>query len=248
MNQVPRWTAFTLAIALVGCAAQAPAVWADAKTAEATQGGENKLDPDLQIVLAGMRMVEEGHPLEAIEGPFGDVIKRYEAKYAASDKKIYSADGAREVLVYMMMAASAKPPVSAVALGPAWAAAYWGRGYAFNELGRHDDAIVELNKALELAPMDSQYNIELAFAYQQKHEWERSLGLYRSAYAYAELSADDVPEMQCKALRGEGFNLVELGRFDEARKAYRECLKLKPGEPKSVGELQYIDQQEHNGK
>jgi len=248
MNGVFRWVAIAAMLALAGCASQAPALRTDVLPADETTADEGKLDPDLQIVLAGMRMVEEGHPLEAIEGPFGDVIKRYEAKYAASEKKIYSANRAKEVLVYMMMAASAKPPVSAVALGPAWAAAYWGRGYAFNELGRYDDAIVELNKALELAPMDSQYNIELAFAYQQKHEWERSLGLYRSAHAYAELSADDVPEMQCKALRGEGFNLVELGRFDEARKAYRECLKLKPGEPKSVGELQYIDQQEHNGK
>lgn len=247
MNGFPRWAALAAMLALAGCASQAPVVRQGAATTPAA-ADERKVDPDLEIVFEGIRMIEEGHTLEAIEGPFGDVIKRYEAKYAGSEKKIYSADGGTEVLMYMMLAASAKPPVSAVALGPAWARAYWGRGYAFNELGRYDDAIVELNKALELAPMNSQYNAELAFAYQRKQDWERSLGLYQLAHAYAEITADDAPEMQCKALRGQGFNLVELGRYDEARKAYHDCLKIKPGEPKSTGELQYIDEQEHKGK
>ena len=95
MNGVFRWAAIAAMLALAGCASQAPALRADVLPADETTTDESKLDPDLQIVLAGMRMVEEGHPLEAIEGPFGDVIKRYEAKYAASEKKIYSADGAR---------------------------------------------------------------------------------------------------------------------------------------------------------
>lgn len=186
--------------------------------------------------------------MEAIEGPLADVIRRNEAKYAGIEKRIYSARGVKDTLLYLSMASAEKPPVSAIALGSAWAMAHGASGYAFSDMGRYDDAIVELNKALVLAPMDSQYNIELAFAYQQKREWERALALYESAYAYAEVTAVDVTDIRCRSLRGQGFNLVELGRFDNARKAYRECLKLVPNEPKSIGELQYIEQQESKAK
>jgi Flp pilus assembly protein TadD len=41
-------------------------------------------------------------------------------------------------------------------------------------------------------------------------------------------------------LRGQGYALVELHRLDEATGAYQGCLKLVPGEPKSLAELGYI--------
>jgi tetratricopeptide (TPR) repeat protein len=53
--------------------------------------------------------------------------------------------------------------------------AYWG--YPYNEMARYDDAIVELRKSLALAPYETQYNIELGFAYEQKRQWETSLEL-----------------------------------------------------------------------
>ena len=44
----------------------------------------------------------------------------------------------------------------------------------------------------------------------------------------------------CRKLRGQGYALVELHRLDEATGAYQGCLKLVPGEPKSLAELGYI--------
>ena len=40
--------------------------------------------------------------------------------------------------------------------------------------------------------------------------------------------------------RYEGYDLVELKRYDEAEAAYNACIALIPGEPKSLGELEYI--------
>lgn len=242
MPRCSRLIVTAMVVSLAGCAAQAPATKSDAAGGAATQPDTPGENADQRLMREGMQLIADGHIREAVEGPFEDIIRRYEAQYGNSDTKIYSARGAADALLYAALAASAKPPKTATVFGPAWAVAYWARGYAFNEMARYDDAIVELNKALALAPMDSQYTMELAFAHQQKREWERALALYQSAFAYAELSANDIPEMQCKALRGQGYNLVELHRFDEAKTAYNECLKLNPGEPKSLGELQYIEQ------
>jgi len=42
------------------------------------------------------------------------------------------------------------------------------------------------------------------------------------------------------AWRGQGYCLVELGRFDEAEKLYKKCLALDPSDKKAKGELEYI--------
>ena len=137
-----------------------------------------------------------------------------------------------------------------ISRGPAWAMAYWGRGYAYDEMARYDDALVEMKKALALAPLDAQYNVEIGFIYQRKRDWSSSLEHYKTAEAYASvtLPGNEVAEVTCKAFRGQGYDLVEMHRFDEARAAYRSCLRLMPGEPKSTGELKYIDQAEARAK
>ena len=84
--------------------------------------------------------------------------------------------------------------------------------------------------------------MELAYSYQQKRDWQQSLSLYQSAMDYADITTSQVSEMKCKALRGQGYDLVELHRLVEAEAAYRACLKLQPNEPKSVAELEYIRQ------
>jgi len=79
---------------------------------------------------------------------------------------------------------------------------------------------------------------------QRKSAWQESLQHYETAEAFVNLTTDETAlvAVTCRALRGKGFDLVELHRYDEARAAYRGCLKLVPGEPKSLGELKYIDE------
>jgi tetratricopeptide (TPR) repeat protein len=198
---------------------------------------------DVQRVVEGVRMIQHGQIMAAIDGPFDEVARRYEAQYRGSPQVIFSARGMADALLYSTTAARTRPGVATMVIGPAWAMAYWGRGYAYNEMARYDDAIVALDKALALAPFDAQYNIEIGFAYQRKSAWQESLGHYETAEAFASLTTDEkaVADVTCKALRGKGYDLVELHRYDEARAAYRGCLKLVPDEPKSLDELKYID-------
>jgi len=201
-------------------------------------------DPDKLQVLEGLKMIQAGQILAAVNGPINAVINKYEAQYGQYPKDIYSARGTTDALMYAAMGAKDKANHNIVVLGPAWAMAYWARGYAYGEMNRYDDEQVELVKALALAPFDSQYNNELAFVLMQKRDWNGALAHYQTGQEYAPLTATDAAiPLQCSALRGQGYVLVELHRLDEAEAKYRECLKLIPGEPKSTGEIGYIQEQ-----
>jgi tetratricopeptide (TPR) repeat protein len=211
----------------------------------------NRQDPDVARVVEGVQMVMAGHIQAAIDGPFDEVVKKYESRYDTGETTIYSARGGEDAVLYAGLAMSIRTPHRSVrVIGPAWAMAYWGCGYAYDEMARYDDALVEMKKALALAPLDAQYNIEIGFIYQRRRDWASSLEHYKTAEAYASatLPEDEVAEVTCKAFRGQGYDLVEMHRFDQARAAYRSCLKLMPGEPKSTGELKYIDQAEARAK
>lgn len=202
-------------------------------------------DTDVQLVVQGVQMIQDGQIMAAIDGPLDSVVARYEAAYAHTDAIVYSARGPSDTLLYSAMSPDRDlpHPKKVLVLGPAWAMAYWARGFAYNEMARYDDAVGELQKALQRAPMDSQYNIEIGFAYQGKRQWDDSLAHYKAAETYASVTAADVPDTTCKALRGQGFALTEMHRLDEARAAYRACLKLIPDEPRSLAELKYIGEQ-----
>jgi tetratricopeptide (TPR) repeat protein len=247
MIGIGRWLVVGTMLALTACAtAPAQKIVLKAEDPAVANAGE----ADVQRVVEGVHMVGAGKIQAAIDGPFNDVVNRYESRYGHSKEKIFSARDTADALLYSAMAASAKPPVSSIVIGPAWAMAYWGRGYAYNEMARYDDAIVELGKALALAPSDTQYNIEIGYSYQRKAQWQTSLDHYKAAEDYADLTvpAPEVANLKCKALRGQGYDLVEMYRFDASRAAYRACLTLIPKEPISLGELKYVDQAEAKSK
>lgn len=235
--------AFTLA----GCAPHTAAKPGRAITLSIDEAGNQAADADEQRVLDALKMIRSGRIQLAVDGPLTEVIAKYEARYAGKPGKVYCAEGMLDALVYATMAATdktsgGKADVPVEVIGPAWAKAYWARGYAYSEMGRYADARIELEKALALSPMNSQYKSELAFTYERSQDWEKMLALYKEARDAAAISGgpERGPDLECTALRGQGYALVELRRLDEATKAYQDCLKLKPGEPRSLDELGYI--------
>ncbi|HEY2623035.1 MAG TPA: hypothetical protein VGI53_06295, partial [Dyella sp.] len=216
---------------LVPCAAQPDhqASPGDAQiTLQIDKAGKPTISPEQQQVLDGLKMIQSGQIKAALDGPLTDVVNKFEAQYANSNAKIYSARGMTDALVYATQAASTAGGHKVDVLGPAWAMAYWARGYAYGEMARDDDERVELEKALALAPLDAQYNNELAYVYMQKRDWTKALDLYRTAEAYADLTAADPAHAKCVSFRGQGYVLVELHRLDEAEAKYRACLAVTP--------------------
>ena len=231
-------------LALAGCAAHQDVKPANTITLVLDNAGKPAVDADHQKVLDALEMIQAGKVQQAIDGPLAEVVARYEALYKDSQTKVFCARGMVDALAYAAMAGKVidARSGSVTVLGPAWALAYWARGYAYTEMARYAEARAELEKALALSPMDSQYKIELAYTYQHTRDWQKVLSLDQEAEADAEISAapGQASSLKCAALRGQGFALVELKRLDEATRAYRDCLKLIPDEPKSLAELEYI--------
>lgn len=231
---------------LGGCAPHPAVKPATTLTLAVDPSGKPGADADQQKVYDALAMIQAGHIQQAIDGPLAEVIQKYESLYKDSPARVFCARGMVDALAYAALgdkvANADHDGRSVTVIGPAWALAYWARGYAFTEMARYAEARTELEKALALSPMDSQYKIELAYTYQHSRDWNTMLSLDQEAEAYADISTapEHASDLKCAALRGQGFALVELHRLDEATQAYRSCLKLTPGEPKSLAELEYI--------
>ncbi|HEY4083358.1 MAG TPA: tetratricopeptide repeat protein [Burkholderiaceae bacterium] len=186
------------------------------------------------------QLIRAKQPAEAIAKTLDPVIAHYEASYANSPKKIYCSRSPEEALMYMMASAVAKQ--SALALGSTWADAYHMKSYALIELGAVVAARDALLKAVALSPQNALYLGELGYTYQADKSWELALETFKRAEQAAHLSPKDqrISE-ETRALRGEGYVLVELGQLDEAAVAYRKALTLNPDDRQSKAELGYID-------
>ncbi|WP_201313702.1 tetratricopeptide repeat protein [Dyella sp. EPa41] len=203
--------------------------------------GKVRIDADADKVDTAFKLVKDGKLKAAME-PLNEVIDHYESRYGQGDMAVYSAHAETDALVYAMLVNLSGKSQETIVFGPAWAMAYWMRGYIYGEMNQFDEEIRELGKALALAPMDPQYNNELAFVYAQKRDFAKAMALYEQAEAHAELAStpDMVNHYKCVSLRGKGYVLVELHKLDEAESAYKSCLAITHDEPRSLAELEYI--------
>lgn len=199
-------------------------------------------------IVDGNRLLEEHQPEQAIREAFDPVIRDYESKYPDPDIDYYSARTGAETMAYLISAAAkhdrGEQARNAVVLSSHWAYAHYGKAYALLELGRLEEAEQALGKALELAPHNPQFLSERGYLLQQRKDWAAMLESNRVAAEMTALASPDDSRDQerARALRGQGFALIELDRLDAAEAAFRESLKLDPGSQMALDELTYIDQ------
>jgi tetratricopeptide (TPR) repeat protein len=197
-------------------------------------------DPELELLSAGRRLLGQGNPVEALRKSFDVVARRLDARHSGSSDTLYCARGPAETLYYLGLASAEKRGASVLA--PTWSDAHYLKGYALLELGRLAESREALERAVALSPGNSQYLSELGYTYQVEKNWSESLATYTAAESAAEMSPDEVRESDAsRAMRGQGFVLVELGRLDEAEAIYRKAIATDPGDQHSAGELQYIE-------
>ncbi len=180
---------------------------------------------------------------EALAQFIEPTMAEFEKEYAGRAERVYCARSSVETLAYLTESASREKP--AIVVSQAYAHAYYLKGYILVDRGQLDAALPFLLKAVELSPSNAQYLSELGHVYQSEKNWEKSLETFaRAADAARRFSgtAGQSADLR-RALRGQGYTLIELGRFDEAAKLYHQCLELDPGDATAKGELGYIEQQ-----
>jgi tetratricopeptide (TPR) repeat protein len=209
----------------------------------------------VKLLEDGESALTAGRSQEAIADYFDKVIASYEQRYTGGKLRVYCAHDMAEVLLYMTEAAQqggtrAAPPsgtqavhqADAIALPPTWADAWFLKSYALTELHKDAEAAAALDRALALSPRYARYLNERAFHYAQAKDWRRALQLYGDAEDAAKLitNARGQRVERTRALRGQGYTLVELGDLDGAEAKYRASLALDPDDTKAKQELDYI--------
>lgn len=196
--------------------------------------------PQANLLFEGRRLMNAKKPQEAISNCYDKVIAYFETKYRDKKELIYCCRTSNETVLYMMTAAYTKKQ-NAVVLNYSWAEAHFLKGYALLDLGKVPEAKASLEKALLFSPNNAQFLSELAYCYQSEKNWPKALELYTSAEEAAKTtSPEEVKSTElARALRGQGYVLVEQGKLDQAERIFEQCLTLNPDDTVAKGELDY---------
>ena len=193
-----------------------------------------------QMLVEGLRLTQSKRPSEAI--PYFDkVAASYEERFKDKNTRFFSARTLTESLFYTLEAAGTnKSGVIVVSFN--WGSAYYLKGYALLDLGRIPEAKSSLQRAIALSPRNAQFLSELGHVYQLEKDWPTALQEFQLAEAAAkEFSPPNARDAElARAWRGMGYVFVELKRFDDAEKMYRQCLELNKNDATAMSELRYV--------
>lgn len=127
---------------------------------------------------------------------------------------------------------------------PSYAEAWFWLGWLAVHHGDFDLAAERLDTALALEPDSPAIMVERSLVLSQQRRYEESLALYeRALTARPWITATE----KGKALRGSGFQLIELGRLDEAEEAFRQSLEVEDTRL-ARSELAYIEHLRQGGE
>lgn len=231
----------SLAVLVAGCASGP-----GAETTAAPPTKETQAQDLADFEKAGLLVFRQGKPAEGLQLAEG-LIARLEARYRDSRQRIYSARTPTESLHYMMLAA--KDRQNAIDVGPTWGHAQFLKGYALVELKRIPEARRAIERAIELSPANAQFRSELGHIYQVDKNWPKALEVFTEAERFTEFSRDEERvRHQTRALRGQGYALIEMGRLDEAEARYRRCLELDANDRVAQAELRIIESLRARGR
>ena len=212
---------------------------------------ENAHDSEL---TEGLGLLQAGKPAEAIT-VMDKVIAAYQQQHPTGIN-LCAANMADAVKVSVLaMAVGDKQPAPAdgkpehiTVLGPGWCLALWARGYALVDLNQSPLAEQALAKAVEMAPGNAHYVNEYAEIFKSRREWQRSFDLFKMAWERVDHDRKSPDaRIAARALRGMGYNQIELGDYKQAEKLFRQSLEYEPGSEAARRELDYIARRKATG-
>jgi tetratricopeptide (TPR) repeat protein len=171
------------------------------------------------------------------------IIAAQDAAHRKDPRRYYSAGSPTETLAYAGL--GARDGKETVVVGPEWGTANFVKGFALIDLGKSDEARKYLERAVELSPFNAQFLGELGEWHKARHEWPQAYELFQRGEAVANMmpSEDSQKYFLRRALRGQGYVLIEQGKLDQAEALFRRCLQIDPDDAGAKNELNYIAQQ-----
>jgi tetratricopeptide (TPR) repeat protein len=226
--------------------------WVDRIGTVVKETGNDHVDGADQIAITGASdqaalLAEAIDSLNA--GEPAKALARFETIIAAADfdeakRNVLCAQDQEQALLLSVIAAGI-PQLAGKPLeitDGTLCAALFGKGYVLIDLGRADEALLFLERAAALAPLEAHYLNELGEWYKSQRDWQQSKAIFERAKALADGDLVDVePEIEARSMRGIGYSLIELGLLDEARNMFEGSLELTPDNQTALSELAYID-------
>jgi tetratricopeptide (TPR) repeat protein len=157
-------------------------------------------------------------------------------------------DGQAETVTALQLAnagGAGMPGRQVVAVANPYPSTAFYLGTYYNAIGRPAEALRVLDNGLALPTSIPRWDggesralliTERGVALFLLRRWEDGLANYNSGLTIDSLDSS----MRATMLRGRGFALIELGRLDEAEKAYRDSLVSEPNNRNALTELTYI--------
>lgn len=222
------------------------------ETASGTQRRSNQGGGSFEsYVEVGRTFQEQGRCAEAIARGYDPAIAAFEDEHRGA-RVVGSRSGTPAATLGALLVASAADE-DTVVVGSDYSDVMYFAAYCSVELGDLDRAEGYLRKALGIIPDDPLYANELGHIEQSRGAFEQSLRTFRASWdAAAELERIDpsvealghsIATLRHRAMRGVGFSLIELRRFDEAERVYREILSEDPSDAQARNELAFIAEQ-----
>jgi tetratricopeptide (TPR) repeat protein len=115
--------------------------------------------------------------------------------------------------------------------------------YVAVEQGNLQEAFEVLCNGLEMEPDHPQLWCELGYIFQSVKRHEDALGCYRRA---EDARTWATHTQKAQALRGQGINLIDLGRLEEAEQALHRSLEFAPENSGALHELGFIQHLRQN--
>lgn len=171
--------------------------------------------------------------LTAADAPFQDP--------AHPDRVVLLVDGQQDLAAAQAFAAHAFPGKQVAFVADPYAPMAFFLGCYYNEVHRFDDAlrVFLAQKARTTGTFGdhaAMLTSERAVALVGLHRLDEAMAAYDEGLALANIDDRGRARMQ----RGRGYVFTEQNRLDDAETAYRESLRLEPGNQVALSEMQYI--------
>jgi tetratricopeptide (TPR) repeat protein len=190
----------------------------------------------------GLALAGGGNPRAAISQFYDPVIAFYEITYTDPHQHYFSARSTAEALMYAVE--GAKEHTATTVVSRNWVEAHFMKGYALVDSQDLDAARAEYERALKLAPHNSQVRAEVGSLYNRQKDFTKALETYHIAEMDSEFSPPEAKDLdRARAWRGQGYAYVELRQWDDAERMYRQSMALDKSDQHSQQEIQYIQRQ-----